>query len=132
MVSPAYEQLQQVRGYYSFPRTLDVDRYTIDGTETDAVVAVREMDLAGVEGKQTFESAPNGSKIPLGDSSLTPARNGVSYQLSLDSEIQWAAQRRIAGSMRLHRRRPGTSGSSCRSSAARRRSRPPGRQRSGR
>ena len=51
MVSPAYEQLQQVRGYYSFPKTLDVDRYTIDGTETDAVVAVREMDLAGVEGK---------------------------------------------------------------------------------
>ena len=52
--------------------------------------------LAGVEGKQTFESAPNGSKIPLGNSSLTPARNGVSYQLSLDSEVQWAAQRRIA------------------------------------
>ena len=51
VVSPAYEQLQQVRGYYSFPKTLDVDRYTIDGTETDAVVAVREMDLAGVEGK---------------------------------------------------------------------------------
>ena len=51
VVSPAYEQLQQVRGYYSFPKTLDVDRYTIDGTETDAVVAVREMDLDGVEGK---------------------------------------------------------------------------------
>ncbi len=50
VVGPAYEQLQQVRGYYSFPKTLDVDRYTIDGRETDAVVAVREMDLAGVEG----------------------------------------------------------------------------------
>ena len=51
VVGPAYEQLQQVRGYYSFPKTLDVDRYTIDGAETDAVVAVREMDLSGVEGK---------------------------------------------------------------------------------
>ncbi|MCW2811437.1 MAG: hypothetical protein JWP61_1895 [Friedmanniella sp.] len=51
VVGPAYEQLQQVRGYYSFPKTLDVDRYTIDGTETDAVVAVREMDLSGVEGQ---------------------------------------------------------------------------------
>ena len=59
--------------------------------------------LAGVEGKQTFESAPNGSKIPLGDSSLTPARNGVSYQLSLDSEIQWAAQRRIAEAVKKTR-----------------------------
>ena len=50
VVGPAYEQLQQVRGFYSFPKTLDVDRYTIDGQDTDAVVAVREMDLAGVEG----------------------------------------------------------------------------------
>jgi uncharacterized membrane protein (UPF0182 family) len=48
-VSPTFEQLQQVRGYYQFPKILDVDRYTIDGRETDAVVAVREMDLSGVE-----------------------------------------------------------------------------------
>ncbi len=51
VVSPAYEQLQQVRGYYKFAPTLDVDRYTIDGAETDAVVAVREMDVAGIEGQ---------------------------------------------------------------------------------
>ena len=48
-VSPTFEQLQQVRGYYQFPKILDVDRYTISGRETDAVVAVREMDLSGVE-----------------------------------------------------------------------------------
>jgi uncharacterized membrane protein (UPF0182 family) len=50
VVPQAYEQLQQVRGFYSFPKILDVDRYTIDGKETDAVVAVREMDLSGLEG----------------------------------------------------------------------------------
>jgi len=49
VVGPTFEQLQQVRGYYSFPKILDVDRYTIAGKETDAVVAVREMDLSGVE-----------------------------------------------------------------------------------
>jgi uncharacterized protein len=49
VVGPTFEQLQQVRGYYSFPKDLDVDRYTIDGKETDAVVAVREMDLSGIE-----------------------------------------------------------------------------------
>ena len=49
VVGPTFEQLQQVRGYYSFPKNLDVDRYTIDGKETDAVVAVREMDLSGIE-----------------------------------------------------------------------------------
>ena len=51
VISPAYEQLQQVRGYYQFAPTLDVDRYTIDGVETDAVVAVREMDTTGIEGQ---------------------------------------------------------------------------------
>ncbi|MFT3862520.1 UPF0182 family protein [Micropruina sp.] len=48
VIGPTFEQLQQVRGYYTFPETLDVDRYTIDGTETDVVVAAREMNLAGV------------------------------------------------------------------------------------
>ena len=55
-----------------------------------------DTQLAGVEGKETYESAPNGSKIPLGRSSITPASNGLSYQLTLDSEVQWVAERRLA------------------------------------
>ena len=51
--------------------------------------------LAGTEGKETYESAPNGSKIPLGESTITPAKNGVNYQLTIDSELQWVAQRRL-------------------------------------
>lgn len=53
-------------------------------------------ELAGVEGVETYESAPNGSKIPLGQSSLTPAQNGLDYQLTLDTELQWMAERRVA------------------------------------
>ncbi|HEX8487971.1 MAG TPA: UPF0182 family protein [Propionibacteriaceae bacterium] len=49
VVGPAYEQLQQVRGFYSFPKVLDVDRYTIDGAKTDAVVAVRELDQSQID-----------------------------------------------------------------------------------
>lgn len=48
IVGPAFEQLQQVRGYYSFPDILDIDRYTIDGQETDVVVAARELNLEGI------------------------------------------------------------------------------------
>ncbi|RJK98094.1 UPF0182 family protein [Vallicoccus soli] len=48
IVPPAFRQLQQVRGFYSFPDVLDVDRYTIDGTEQDSVVSVRELDLDGL------------------------------------------------------------------------------------
>lgn len=48
VIAPTFEQLQQVRGYYSFPKVLDVDRYTIDGQETDAIVATREISIAGL------------------------------------------------------------------------------------
>ncbi|WP_078900529.1 UPF0182 family protein [Streptomyces sp. SBT349] len=46
VVSPAFQQIQQVRGYYQFPATLDVDRYpTEDGGEQDTVVGLREMNI---------------------------------------------------------------------------------------
>lgn len=48
IVGATFEQLQQVRGYYSFPSVLDVDRYQVDGTETDVVVAARELDQGGL------------------------------------------------------------------------------------
>ncbi len=47
VVSPAFRQLQQIRPFYGFPDSLDIDRYTIDGRLTDLVVAVRELDLRG-------------------------------------------------------------------------------------
>ncbi len=50
LVSPAFEQLQQVRGYYSVPTTLDVDRYLLEGEDQpqDVVVAARELNLDGL------------------------------------------------------------------------------------
>ncbi len=48
VVAPTFENQQQLRGYYSFPEVLDVDRYVIDGKETDAVVAAREINVAGL------------------------------------------------------------------------------------
>lgn len=51
VVAPTFDQLQQVRGFYSFPSVLDVDRYQVEGQETDAVVAVRELDVEGLQDK---------------------------------------------------------------------------------
>ncbi|TDD21543.1 UPF0182 family protein [Kribbella turkmenica] len=45
VVGPTFEQLQQVRGFYSFPTDLDVDRYTIGGKTNDTVIAVREVQV---------------------------------------------------------------------------------------
>ena len=67
-----------------------------DGKGLAGLELSQNKELSGVEGTETYESAPNGSKIPLGQSSVTPAQNGLSYQLTIDSEIQWAAQQRLA------------------------------------
>ncbi|MFM8154476.1 MAG: UPF0182 family protein [Actinomycetes bacterium] len=48
LVSPTYNQLQQIRGYYSFNDRLDIDRYNLDGEDRGSVVAVREINLAGI------------------------------------------------------------------------------------
>ncbi|MFL6023916.1 MAG: UPF0182 family protein [Marmoricola sp.] len=48
LVNDTFEQLQQVRGYYSVPGVLDVDRYSVQGKERDMVVAAREMNLDGL------------------------------------------------------------------------------------
>ncbi|MDN5796726.1 MAG: UPF0182 family protein [Intrasporangium sp.] len=55
IVSPTFKQLQASKGYYQFPDVLDVDRYMIDGTLTDTVIAAREIDLTGIpEGQRNW------------------------------------------------------------------------------
>ena len=55
VVSPTYNQLQQIRAYYSFNNKLDVDRYQVDGQLRGSVVAVREINLAGIpEGQRNW------------------------------------------------------------------------------
>ncbi|MGW2850031.1 UPF0182 family protein, partial [Streptomyces sp. NPDC001274] len=49
VVSPAFQQLQQKRNYYQFPKTLDVDRYKdADGKDQDTVIGLRELNLDGI------------------------------------------------------------------------------------
>src|SRR6266545_4947745 len=43
LVSEAFTQQQQVRGFYDFGAKLDVDRYTVSGSTKDFVVGVREI-----------------------------------------------------------------------------------------
>ncbi|WP_255952436.1 UPF0182 family membrane protein [Streptomyces odontomachi] len=45
IVSPTFQQLEQERKYYQFPKTLDVDRYK----GQDTIVGLRELNLSGVD-----------------------------------------------------------------------------------
>jgi len=48
VISPSFRQLQQFRQYYAYPDKLNVDRYEKNGTQQDAVVAVRELQQSGL------------------------------------------------------------------------------------
>ncbi len=52
IVSPTFNQLQQNRQYYQFAQNLSVDRYNIDDTDRDTVIAVRELNLNGLDASQ--------------------------------------------------------------------------------
>ena len=54
LVSDAFRQLEQFRQYYSFPNRLHVGRYQIDGEVQDTVVAVRELNQAGLGESQSW------------------------------------------------------------------------------
>lgn len=52
LISSTFAQLEQYRPYYKFPKTLNVDRYMIDGKVQDAVIAVRELNPDGISSTQ--------------------------------------------------------------------------------
>ena len=47
VLAATFRQLQQIKPYYTFPESLDVDRYTVNGVSRDTVVAVRELNIEG-------------------------------------------------------------------------------------
>ncbi len=101
------------RGIYGIFRESDPTRTYPNGTVAAPLVGFvnaggkgREglersynKELAGTEGTESYESAPNGSKIPLGQSSLTPAVNGLNLQTTIDSELQYTAEKRLAATV---------------------------------
>src|SRR5450755_1109497 len=52
VLSPTFTQQQQLRNFYGFPDQLAMDRYTVNGKTQDYVVAVRELNAAGLNDAQ--------------------------------------------------------------------------------
>lgn len=50
IISRTFAQLEQSKQYYTFPDSLNVDRYEIDGSVEDTVSAIRDIDISGQEG----------------------------------------------------------------------------------
>ncbi|MGY2129107.1 UPF0182 family membrane protein [Blastococcus sp. SYSU DS0617] len=53
VLTDTFTARQQIRNVYGFPEKLDIDRYTLDGETGDYVVAVRELNSAGLSENQS-------------------------------------------------------------------------------
>jgi len=69
-----------------------------DGRGLDGFELSAEAELSGVPGKESYEAAAYG-RIPLGDTTILPAINGHSYNLTLDAELQKAADQELAAAV---------------------------------
>ena len=94
LVSDTFEQLQQVRGYYSVPDVLDIDRYPVNGELRDMVMAVRELNQAGLGDEQrnwanlhTVYTHGYGVIAAYGNQ-----RDNQGELVSNDGEPEWAEQ----------------------------------------
>jgi cell division protein FtsI (penicillin-binding protein 3) len=71
-----------------------------DGVGGGGLEYALNKSLAGTAGKQSYERASSGEKIPMGNSSIVPAVNGASYSLTIDSGLQWQAEQLLANQVR--------------------------------
>ena len=90
LVHQAFEQIQQVRSYYSVSDVLDVDRYDIDGTDRALVLGVRELDQRGLpDDARNWSNLhtvyTHGNGIIAAFANQRPADDGTE-----GTEIQWA------------------------------------------
>ncbi|WP_395858229.1 peptidoglycan D,D-transpeptidase FtsI family protein [Arachnia propionica] len=70
-----------------------------EGTGMTGLEGSLDQELAGTVGSEVYDRSTYG-RIPLGTNVLTPPVNGNSYTLTLDADLQWFAEQRLAESIR--------------------------------
>ena len=71
-----------------------------EGTGLAGIEQVYEDELTGVAGEESFERGALGQRIPGGDESHTPAVPGSSVRLTIDRDLQYAAQASLDAQVR--------------------------------
>ena len=67
-----------------------------DGSAGGGVELVEDSALSGTAGEVTYERGQDGTAIPSGQSSTTPAVDGKKVELTVNSSLQWYAQNALA------------------------------------
>ncbi len=81
---------------------------TDDGKPGGGVELMVDKDLQGTPGRTTYEQGQDGTAIPSGQSSTTPAVNGEDVRLTVNSSLQWYAQNALAQRIKETKAQSGT------------------------
>jgi len=71
-----------------------------DGSGLGGIELAQQRTLAGVAGQNTFEAAAHGREIPTSTSTEQQAIPGSTVRLTIDRDIQWAAQQALAAEVK--------------------------------
>jgi cell division protein FtsI (penicillin-binding protein 3) len=67
-----------------------------DGVGLQGLEDVHDETMSGTDGHATYMVAPDGAQIPLSPTTEQAPRPGTGLQLTIDRDLQWFAQRRLA------------------------------------
>jgi len=71
-----------------------------DGSPLAGLERTMNSCLAGTDGKETYEQGADLIKIPSSIRTITPVRDGSDVVLSINSDLQYAAQQEVAATVR--------------------------------
>lgn len=66
-----------------------------DGTGLAGIEQTQNNQLSGKEGKRTFEIGADGLRIPVGTDEYTPAQDGQTVKLTINSDLQYFTQQAL-------------------------------------
>lgn len=96
-----YSEPASLRVYPSGPLAANLLGYTnSEGTGVAGLEAQFNDELAGVDGAKTYERSATGGEIPTGTGTEVESQAGSSYQLTINRDLQWIAQKQINASIK--------------------------------
>jgi cell division protein FtsI (penicillin-binding protein 3) len=79
-----------------------------DGSGLGGLEYGLDKQLSGTDGKAMYEVDSHGNRIPLANHTVAEPKPGVSAQLTIDRDLQWYAQQRIAQQVKLTKAESGS------------------------
>lgn len=96
-----FPQKQSLRTYPGGTLAANLLGY-LDGSDTGVAGLEKEYNkvLTGKDGSSTFELSPTGQRIPMADSAVTDMVPGSDVTTTIDRDLQWYADQRLADAVR--------------------------------